>query len=1379
MSRQNRKGYGKDFDWNLPTDEETTPQVTVNATLNLSTFEFEVKPSSSDRKEPYLAQPQRPNFGPKAAPERIWTMQQVPEDTLLDLDDPLLGQAAGDRRYQSQQPWQASEHAYEMHDAHYPPQQALHHEALTSLTFKLNTDLYEQPVFEPVDNESHFRQQPVVPFGDDILYPRASPEEWAPPADPYTKPQPLPHIPINIVKGPYKSVDHYLATHFELMRQDALIPLQKAVFSYRASVAPNEAPQSLFDKLNDTDLVPTAAPAHIARDFRLYEHVHLNAIVYGNYKVMYRISFRLPYRVRVSWPQSKRLIQGTLVLLSSDHFKKDIKVATVENRGDEPMTGANRFEFMIDISLERDNDDDPLGFGDTTGSEPVTYTMLEATDGYFEAYRHILNRIKTIPSDALPFERHLVGMDQSVLVPHYAAYKHYYDLETDLKRRKTGNRKPVDILGNWPAYDIGMDRTQVDALQTILSNQVAVIQGPPGTGKTYVGTYAMRVLLSNFDESLGPIVCICQTNHALDQFLEHILDYDSRIVRIGSRSKSELLKDNLIYELRKNQERGPIGVGRLFRQRDALALQIDERIMEMYEEPCVTLEMIAKHRWLSPRQIDSLKRLGEREASRATDPTSTIFDDDWVVSSKPAAPSPSSYRSAPPSGAGRGGNGNQRGKKGARGGGNGDRHVKKGPLAPAVSSDWEMGNPNVASPTDEKSINPVEVWLADAIEFISPNAPLHTFSSHLKDELLNPKGLVFDDDNAEEDLVDEDEMGEIKLNFFDAMDSPMRKNRFINIDRAYKGSSGASMADDPSLRGAAYYGHVVGTSSQPQFERKIVNYKKKVETTLHQPAQKSTTKAKATTLSFFDDSDDGDDDDNGDGNSDTSSNNAAPAAQFQENDDQHMVLERWMKEDDVTLWPLPVRLQAHKKWIAIRNQQLEMAIQGLIQRYNRLCKDIRSIYVESDAAICRKSRVVGMTSTAAAKYHDLLEAMKPKVMVVEEAAEMLESHIVTALTASLEHLILIGDHQQLRPSTAVHTLSRCHNMNVSLFERLVANEVPFTRLSHQRRMRPSIRALINPIYSDPPLQDHAAVSQYPDVRGMAENMFFLAHEELEESQQETASKSNPHEAQMAACLAMYLLKQGYKPNEITIITMYAGQRSTIKQFLRNERNNDRFAIDVDPTEIHVSSVDGYQGEENKIIILSLVRSNVHGQIGFLKVANRVCVGLSRAKHGMYILGNARLLCDKSDLWNEIVASIEGGDNSKIGTELVLKCEKHKNKTRIQWPVDFVEVKEGGCNCNCGAILNCGHQCPRKCHTYDHDRVRCEEPCKTIFPECGHACQRSCSLDCGTCTMEVTLTLACRHTVSGACGKIRREARSRNGQCTRCYMAKVTPTADYV
>ena len=80
-----------------------------------------------------------------------------------------------------------------------------------------------------------------------------------------------------------------------------------------------------------------------------------------------------------------------------------------------------------------------------------------------------------------------------------------------------------------------------------------------------------------------------------------------------------------------------------------------------------------------------------------------------------------------------------------------------------------------------------------------------------------------------------------------------------------------------------------------------------------------------------------------------------------------------------------------------------------------------------------------LRTIGAAKFRTLLQRIQPRITVVEEAAEVLESHIVTSLTPGCQHLILIGDHQQLRPNPTVYKLAKDYNLDVSLFERMVSN----------------------------------------------------------------------------------------------------------------------------------------------------------------------------------------------------------------------------------------------------------------------------------------------------------------------------------------------------
>ncbi len=104
-----------------------------------------------------------------------------------------------------------------------------------------------------------------------------------------------------------------------------------------------------------------------------------------------------------------------------------------------------------------------------------------------------------------------------------------------------------------------LDPSQCAALYAALTQKVSVIQGPPGTGKTYLGLRIVQTLLQNdkfwidkeFSEK-SPILVVCYTNHALDQFLEGILKFTRRIVRIGGQSKCPVLEPYSLMARKKN-----------------------------------------------------------------------------------------------------------------------------------------------------------------------------------------------------------------------------------------------------------------------------------------------------------------------------------------------------------------------------------------------------------------------------------------------------------------------------------------------------------------------------------------------------------------------------------------------------------------------------------------------------------------------------------------------------------------------------------------------------------------------------------------------------------------------------------------------------------
>eukprot|EP00906_Rhabdomonas_costata_P021608 RCo031350 len=115
-----------------------------------------------------------------------------------------------------------------------------------------------------------------------------------------------------------------------------------------------------------------------------------------------------------------------------------------------------------------------------------------------------------------------------------------------------------------------------------------------------------------------------------------------------------------------------------------------------------------------------------------------------------------------------------------------------------------------------------------------------------------------------------------------------------------------------------------------------------------------------------------------------------------------------------------------------------------------------------------------MTTTGCAQIQHLIPQIRPSVFIVEEAAEILEAQLIACLQDCLQQVVLIGDHEQLQPSTAVQALSDHNNLGLSLFERLVNNGFPSVMLKSQRRMKPELCELVQPVYRGL-LQNHPNV----------------------------------------------------------------------------------------------------------------------------------------------------------------------------------------------------------------------------------------------------------------------------------------------------------------
>ncbi|KAL5614285.1 hypothetical protein BROUX41_004395 [Berkeleyomyces rouxiae] len=437
------------------------------------------------------------------------------------------------------------------------------------------------------------------------------------------------------------------------------------------------------------------------------------------------------------------------------------------------------------------------------------------------------------------------------------------------------------------------------------------------------------------------------------------------------------------------------------------------------------------------------------------------------------------------------------------------------------------------------------------------------------------------------------------------------------------------------------------------------------------------------------------------------------------------------KHQDLYKIPVARRPWVYKLWLKKLAEAGRDQVWGLIKEISmvaRACNRARQ-HRNADVVRLHKTAVLGCTTTGLTKYRELIEHVAPKVMLVEEAAETREANLVAAPLASIEQMILVGDHKQLAPHADVRCLSESpYNLCVSLFERLVNIGIPYVMLGVQRRMTPKIRSLISPFYES--LVDHEIVCnrlERPLVPGMSGLETFWFHHEWPERLTGLKSRTNIMEARMLVGIFRYLVQNGTAPDKITVLTFYKGQIPTIRMLLREDTGIK--AMTTGP--FNVFTVDAFQGEENDVILLSLVRSPLDsGQwsVGFLDDFRRTVVALSRARRGLYIFGNFSnfLYAKKAQTaWFATQQILMG--QKRQGPEFELVCEKHGTKTRVAQP-DDLELLDGGCRAKCTEKLACGHACPKRCHSYHHDKVFCEVRCKKQL-SCGHICVKKCSEEC--------------------------------------------------
>lgn len=298
------------------------------------------------------------------------------------------------------------------------------------------------------------------------------------------------------------------------------------------------------------------------------------------------------------------------------------------------------------------------------------------------------------------------------------------------------------------------------------------------------------------------------------------------------------------------------------------------------------------------------------------------------------------------------------------------------------------------------------------------------------------------------------------------------------------------------------------------------------------------------------------------------------------------LLDRWIRGENnagslqhrqlrkaTEIWKMlpETRQAALNRWQKAILDDLVNEIRESGRQFNADKFELDRVFGERDGSIIQSKRIIACTTNAAAKYSAAIQAASPGIVLVEEAGEILEAHILSSLGPHTEQLIMIGDHKQLRPKCSYELSVEQgdgYDLNRSLFERLVLKGFPHVTLTQQHRMRPEISSLIRNL-TYPELTDADSTLNRANLRGFRDNLVFVNHShpelELNNSRElydgRTSSKQNEYEGQMILKCVRYLAQQGYGSDKLVVITPYLGQLKLLRDQLAKE--NDPILNDLD------------------------------------------------------------------------------------------------------------------------------------------------------------------------------------------------------------------------
>ncbi len=295
-------------------------------------------------------------------------------------------------------------------------------------------------------------------------------------------------------------------------------------------------------------------------------------------------------------------------------------------------------------------------------------------------------------------------------------------------------------------------------------------------------------------------------------------------------------------------------------------------------------------------------------------------------------------------------------------------------------------------------------------------------------------------------------------------------------------------------------------------------------------------------------------------------------------------------------------------------------------------KDIRSLEEAMAEDVLNSAEVV--CSTCIGVGHMILGKKKFSNVLIDEATQAIEPATWVPIMRGCRRLVLVGDHRQL-PPTVISRRAEKDGLRLSMFERLVEIGLKPNMLKTQYRMHPVISEYSSARYYDNQLENGVTAKERPAPAGFIwpdwdAPIAFVPIDGSEELAADGKSRINRDEAGWVVKIVEGLLVPGdLQPSDIGVVSPYNGQVRLLTDLL--DGKGILAGEGGDETEgLEIRSIDGYQGREKEVIVLSTVRANEMGEVGFLADRRRLNVALTRPKRGLIVVGSPNTLRKDAD-----------------------------------------------------------------------------------------------------------------------------------------------------